>query len=119
VLLTYPKAQGIIQASWNWPYDRKDIEIYGTSGTCSCRVKIYCAFGKAPPKKANSNSRLRRQPVCPATNSRTLPPWVRGEIRPSGPSSLELNLIVTEILDAARESARIGKRIDLPPSPPF
>jgi len=39
---------------------------------------------------------------------------VRGEVQPSGLSSLEVNLIVTEILDAARESAATGKRIDLP-----
>ena len=39
---------------------------------------------------------------------------VRGEIKPSGLSSLDVNLVVTEILDAARESARTGKRIDLP-----
>ena len=28
IVLTYPKAQAIIQASWNWPFDRKDMEIY-------------------------------------------------------------------------------------------
>jgi hypothetical protein len=39
---------------------------------------------------------------------------VRGDIRPSGLSSLEVNLIVTEILDAARLSAQSGKRVDLP-----
>src|SRR5437588_3266911 len=32
IVLTYPKAQGIIQASWNWPFDRKDMEIYGQTG---------------------------------------------------------------------------------------
>ena len=25
-------SQGIIQASWNWPFDRKDLEIYGRTG---------------------------------------------------------------------------------------
>jgi predicted dehydrogenase len=38
---------------------------------------------------------------------------VRGEIQPAGLSSLEVNMTVTEILDAARESAATGKRIDL------
>jgi hypothetical protein len=38
---------------------------------------------------------------------------VRGTTTPSGLSSLENNLIVTEILDAARESARTGKAIGL------
>jgi predicted dehydrogenase len=42
---------------------------------------------------------------------------VRGEVQPSGLSSLEVNLIVTEILDAARQSAKTGKRIDLASSP--
>src|ERR1700732_331506 len=32
IVLTYPKAQAIIQASWNWPIDRKDMEVYGQTG---------------------------------------------------------------------------------------
>ncbi len=36
---------------------------------------------------------------------------VRGKLRPSGLSSLENNMIVTEILSAARESARTGRKI--------
>ena len=32
IILTYPQAQAIIQASWNWPIDRKDMEIYGRTG---------------------------------------------------------------------------------------
>src|SRR5664279_4664310 len=32
VVLTYPHAQGIIQASWNWPFGRKDMEVYGQTG---------------------------------------------------------------------------------------
>ena len=39
---------------------------------------------------------------------------VRGETQPTGLSSLDVNMTVIEILDAARESARTGKRIDLP-----
>lgn len=32
IVLTYPKAQAVIQASWNWPFNRKDMEIYGQTG---------------------------------------------------------------------------------------
>ena len=32
IILTYPKAQAIVQASWNWPFDRKDMEVYGQTG---------------------------------------------------------------------------------------
>ena len=36
IILTYEKSQTIIQASWNWNYSRKDIEIYGKSGYVHC-----------------------------------------------------------------------------------
>ena len=32
IILTYPKTQAIVQASWNWPFDRKDMEVYGQTG---------------------------------------------------------------------------------------
>ncbi len=32
IVLTYPTAQVILQPSWNWPFDRKDMEIYGQTG---------------------------------------------------------------------------------------
>jgi predicted dehydrogenase len=38
---------------------------------------------------------------------------VRKDIKPAGLSSLENNLIVTEILDAARRSAATGTRVVL------
>ena len=28
ILLEYANMQGVIQASWNWPFNRKDMEIY-------------------------------------------------------------------------------------------
>jgi predicted dehydrogenase len=32
IILTYPRAQVIVQASWNWPVSRKDMEVYGQKG---------------------------------------------------------------------------------------
>src|SRR4051812_8350821 len=32
IVVEYPNAQGIIQASWNWPANRKDFEVYGERG---------------------------------------------------------------------------------------
>lgn len=117
VVLTYPKAQGIIQASWNWPIDRKDMEIYGKTGYLLAPRKdmlLQRNFGKeeietelpAPPPSSPMRDQLAY-----------LVAVVRGEIQPSGLSSLDVNLIVTEILDAARESAQTGRRIELPPNP--
>ncbi|RYZ15457.1 MAG: Gfo/Idh/MocA family oxidoreductase, partial [Sphingobacteriales bacterium] len=32
IIVQYPGAQCIIQASWNWPFGRKDMEVYGQTG---------------------------------------------------------------------------------------
>ncbi len=32
-MLKYPHAQAVIQASWNWPFGRKDLEVYGSTGS--------------------------------------------------------------------------------------
>ncbi len=37
LILTYPTAQVIIQASWNWPHNVKDMEVYGRKGYIICR----------------------------------------------------------------------------------
>jgi predicted dehydrogenase len=113
IVLTYPKAQAILHASWNWPFDRKDIEIYGQTGYVLVpRPNLVRA------REANGSETERTAP--PLTGPQADPlsylaAVVRGDMKPSGLSSLEVNLVVTEILDAARESARTGKRIDLLP----
>ena len=112
ILLEYPKAQGIIQASWNWPFSRKDFEVYGAAGYAiatggdSLRVRL-------PGAKAEEN----RTPAARSPEERDsisyLVAVARGRIKPSGLSSLENNVIVTEILDAARESAKTGRTVTL------
>ncbi len=111
IILEYPKAQGIVEASWNWPFGRKDLEVYGATGYAiatgpgSLRVRV-------PKQKEEASS-----PALPAgahaDELAYLVAIVRGEIKPSGLSSIENNLIVTEILEAARESARTGRTIAL------
>src|SRR6187551_187628 len=40
IILGYPTCQAIIQASWNWPIDRKDTEVYGTNGMLIANKEI-------------------------------------------------------------------------------
>ncbi len=111
ILLEYPKAQGIIQASWNWPYSRKDLEVYGQTGYAiatgndGLRVKL----GDAPEEARTPGDRAPDE----RDSISYLAAVVRGRIKPSGLSALENNVIVTEILEAARDSVRTGKTITL------
>ena len=112
IVVTYPMAVAIIQASWNWPYDRKDMEIYGNRGSLMLpnRGTLLMRLGRGPEVALPAP-----QPAPPDGDPLSyLAAVVRRDIRPSGPSCLAVNLVVCEILAAARESARTGRRIDLP-----
>ena len=37
IILEYQKQQVIIQASWNWSYNRKDMQLYGSKGYVNCQ----------------------------------------------------------------------------------
>ncbi|MCC7373360.1 MAG: Gfo/Idh/MocA family oxidoreductase [Verrucomicrobiales bacterium] len=111
LVLTYPQAQGIIQASWNWPYNRKDMEVYGRDGALwvpdARHLKV--RLGNA----AETNAPVAAL-VAPHDHPLAyLAAVTRGEIVPGGLSSLAINVVATEILDAARESARTGRVVVL------
>jgi predicted dehydrogenase len=115
IILTYPHAQGIIQASWNWAHGRKDMEIYGRSGTLMVPDKDTLRLRRWDDPEGGVPVPALQGPHADSISY--FAAVVRGEIRPDGLSSVAVNLVVNEILDAARESARTGRRIDLPVEP--
>lgn len=115
IILTYPRVQAIIQASWNWPFDRKDMEVYGQTGYAITVKRDDIRLRKAGE---NTEQQIAAKPV-PAPYDNELS-YVRAVIlkgaKPDVLSSLETNVTVTEILDAARRSTQSGKTIQLPPT---
>jgi len=113
VVLTYPHAQAVIQASWNWPFGRKDMEVYGATG-----YAITVAADQVRLRhQHDSEERLTTAPPLtgPQKDSLSyLAAVLRGQIVPKGDlSALDTNVVVMRILDAARESARAGKSVRL------
>jgi predicted dehydrogenase len=109
IILTYPNAQAIVQASWNWPFSRKDMEVYGqkgyaiTVGRDTVRVRL--------PEKEELLTDAKPLEKTKEDSVSYLRAVLLGGLKPEGQSSLELNVMVTEILDAARQSAATGKTI--------
>lgn len=101
--------------SWSWTYPRKDMHVYGTEGAImvdnqtDMRYTTRKARGKFTEKQAT--------PLAPGlTDSFSyLNEVVQGRVKvsPADLSSLENNLIVVEILDAARKSAKTGQTVKL------
>ncbi len=113
VILRYPKAQAVLMPSWDWSFARKDMEVYGTGGTATTvgpngirtrfRGETEEASANAPPlPKSRANSLAYLAAV------------LHGEIKPENDlSSLDTNMVVMQILDAARISAATGRTVTL------
>jgi predicted dehydrogenase len=113
IIVNYPNAQAIIQASWNWPFGRKDMEIYGDKGYLiadrqGSRVKT----GEKTPETYIPSPVLEKPQHDPFAYFAAV---VRGEVKmaPYDAASLENNLIVVDILEHAKISAQQGKTITL------
>jgi predicted dehydrogenase len=115
IILTYPKAQCIIQASWNWPFGRKDMEIYGNAG--------YIVTADKNNMKVRNGIMKQERPEAVTAKDVTVytDPFdyfcevLLGNIKIGSYDlySLKNNVTVVEILEAARESAQTGKTVIL------
>lgn len=115
IVVTYPSAQSIIQASWNWPFGRKDMEVYGvdgyviTSDNNNMRVRNRQSKGEQRIMVDTSDVQVYTDPFAYFADV------IKGKISMPkfGLYSLENNVRVVQILDAARESAKRGKTVYL------
>ncbi|MBK9016996.1 MAG: Gfo/Idh/MocA family oxidoreductase [Saprospiraceae bacterium] len=115
ILLTYEDANAVLQPSWDWPIGRKDMEIYGLTGAIYAdnrhQLRLRMAEGYDGFKETTFT--LEERPAPLNDPFAILAAVVKKEITlpPYDLSSLENNMVVMEILDAARKSAKKGKRV--------
>lgn len=110
IILTYKKAQVIIQASWNWPYNRKEMELYGAIGC------VFCRDGKNMLIKSSTDETAKTFTADNLPAERNDPfiylkNVIEGKIKPAtyDLSSERNNEMVVKILEAAKVSAKTGK----------
>ncbi|MEO1533941.1 MAG: Gfo/Idh/MocA family oxidoreductase [Planctomycetota bacterium] len=111
IVLTYPEATAVIQASWAWTHDNKDMDLHAEGYSLHAGKWDDLTLREADSEPVAVGDLIDNTDL---ENEWTyLRCVVRGECAVDPLSSLELNLIAAEILDAARESARTGERITL------
>jgi glucose-fructose oxidoreductase len=117
IILRYPKAQAVLMGSWNWPFGRKDMEVYGATGYL---ITVGPNEVRIRTKGQSQESESTAPPLTPPNDGSLhyLAAVLNGSLQPNGDlTSLETNVVVMQILDAARQSAREGRTIKLPPLP--
>ncbi len=109
ILLEYADATGIIEASWNWPFGIKDLEVFGKSGY------LHALNGNTlQERKKDTYDNVSVNTPAYTSNLIYLADVLSGKIKSEDDlSSLKNNLIVVKILQAASQSAKEGKRIVL------
>jgi predicted dehydrogenase len=115
IIVSYPSSQCIIQASWNWPFSRKDMEVYGDSG--------YVFAVNRNTMRLRTDEKAEEKTI--QVFAKDIPVYedpfsyfsdvIRGKqtVAKNSLYSLENNLTVVQILEAARESAGTGKTVNL------
>lgn len=112
ITVEYPTSTGIIEASWNWPFSIKDLEVYGEDGY------LHALNG------TDLTTRLHDTTVHTKVTDALAPPlnhpvsYLQMVLQNrllgiNDRSSLKYNMMVMMILDAAKRSIAEGKRIVL------
>lgn len=114
LILQYPKAQCIIQASWNWSFSRKDMEVYGNKGY-AIAVDATTVRQRLEERSPEKVIKLEPRPDPYTDPFSLLAAVIRGSVKldQNDQYGLPVNVIAVEILDAARRSAKENKTVFL------
>jgi glucose-fructose oxidoreductase len=114
IVLNYKNSVSIVQASWDWPFGLKQMDVYGRKGFAKAidSGQIEVRREKDSKGKVETGQPL----VAPYDDPlHFLEAVLSGQVEEGDSlSGLKTNMTVTEILDAARQSAQTGKTIALP-----
>jgi predicted dehydrogenase len=118
ILLDYPDGAAVIEASWDWPYSKGQVQVFGPKGSLLATEKelFFRSAEGDGEKTALEGERISMSDPPRETNNPIsyFVDCIRHNKPIEDPVSAKLNVEVLEILDAARESARTGKQQNLP-----
>lgn len=118
LLLEYSDATVVVQASWSWPRNKGQVEVYGPKGSLlATKEVLFWQPADAPDDpKLPYGTPLPLAPVPPEASGPIayFADCIRNDKPIQNPVSAEMNVGVIEILDAARKSIRTSKAIEMP-----
>lgn len=118
IVVTYPTTTAVIQASWAWTHDNKEMDLHTERG--SIHAGKWNDLETREADKPRVKASPAEKPEVLRDEWTYLRHVIRGECEVDPLSSIEMNVISVEILDAARKSAaaqRGGKGAGLPSTP--
>src|SRR5215469_16633695 len=115
--LNYPDSTAVIEASWDWPYSMDRVYVFGSKGgllaTRDELISRSPSENHREPSPDGSPAPLSALPHGKSNPIAYLLSQIHSNDPVEDPLSGQLNVQVIEILDAARESARTGRAVEL------
>ena len=111
ILLHYRNAEAVLEGSWDLPRGFQDLEVFGLGGSIGMRdggVTLQKSGDKAPqavPLRALAPE--ASEPIAAMIHA------IESKTEPEGLTSLDANVQVMEIIDAAKESIKTGRAVHL------
>lgn len=115
IVVSYANAEVIVQASWNWPVNRKDMEVYGSDG------QLFAPDARTLVMQSRDEPQVVRREQLPPLPSPLDDPFahlaavVRGSLvlDENDLAGSRNNVVVVEILEAARLAAEHRRTVEL------
>ena len=118
VLLEYPDSTAILLPSWDWPYGKGQAEFFGPKGSFLVMGDglLFQPAHKGTTLKDPDGAPVPTPPVPPEKINGVayFLDCIRNNKPIEGPVTPEINVGVNEIIDAAKESIRTGRAVELP-----
>ena len=111
ILLHYPGAEAVLEGSWDLPRGFQDLEVLGLGGSITMRNGAV-TLQKSDEKTAQS---MPLKPLAPEASEpiAAMIHAIESKTEPQGMTSLDMNVQVMEIIDAAKESIKTGEAVRL------
>ena len=111
VVLTYDDGVAILEGSWNLPHNFQEVRVFGSEGS------LYMTRALVHLRQGMYGEPVRVQPTALARERSNPVSYIVDRINRGLPddniTSIDMNVGVVEILDAAKESIRTGRAVSL------
>jgi predicted dehydrogenase len=111
LMLSYPNGVGLFEGSWDLPASYQDLEVFGQSGSIYMKNRSVTmrkgGRGPAVDVTIDPLPAVRAEPIAYMVES------IRNNKPIEGMTALDINVEVVEIIEAAKESVKTGKAVEL------
>ncbi len=111
ILLTYPKGVALLEGSWDLPHSFQQVEVFGLKGS------VMADRREASFRPARQQPQVLPNPSLPAHQLEPIAYMleaIRTGVDPAGMVSVDYNVGVNEIIEAAKLSVKTGRPVALP-----